>query len=296
MEGHFEHDGHRVWYRVEGDLAAGPAPVIVCHGGPGAAHDYLENVADLMAPHRGVVLYDQLGCGRSEHLPDADPAYWTTDLFERELGALAAHLGVAERYHVLGQSWGGMLGLLHALERPPGLLSLVAADAPASVAEFVQSCNALLDQLDPAIVATIRDGERSGAVDTPEFEAAVLPFYQAHVCRLDPWPDQVQRTFAQLDADPTVYHTMNGPTEFTVVGPLREFDLNGRLGEIEIPVLLLSGRHDEVQPWVVEGMHGRLPRSEWVLFEESSHMPHVEEPERFGAVVQDFLDRVDAGG
>ena len=128
--------------------------------------------------------------------------------------------------------------------------------------------------MDPAVVAAIREGERTGRTDTPEFEAAVMPFYRAHVCRLDPWPEFVQRTFALLDEDPTVYHTMNGPTEFTVVGTIR----------------------DEVRPWVVEGMQRRLPEAEWVLFEDSSHMPHVEEPERFATVVGDFLARVDARG
>jgi L-proline amide hydrolase len=117
----------------------------------------------------------------------------------------------------------------------------------------------------PAIVAVIREGERSGRTDTPEFEAAV-------------------------------YRTVNGPTEFTVVGTIRDFDLNDRLGEVEVPVLLVSGAHDEVRPWVVEGMQRRLPRGEWVLFQDSSHMPHVEEPERFASVVGAFLGRVDARG
>jgi L-proline amide hydrolase len=292
MEGHFERDGHRTWYRVAGELApaADAAPVIVCHGGPGAAHDYLANVPELLGD-RAVVVYDQLGCGRSDHLPDADPSFWTPELFERELAGLAEHLGIAGRYHVLGQSWGGMLGFVHALERPPGLVSLVAADSPASIADFVVGCNELLDAMDPGVVEVIREGERTGAIDTPEFEAAVMEFYRRHVCRVDPWPDFVSASFAQMDADPTVYHTMNGPTEFTVVGSIRDFDVTARLGEIEAPVLLVSGAYDEVRPWVVEKIRARIPRAEWALFEQSSHMPHVEEPERFAAVVEAFLQR-----
>lgn len=298
MEGHLEHDGHRTWYRIEGDLQRddGAAPVVVCHGGPGATHDYVSNIAGMLSPERGVVLYDQLGNGRSDHLPDADPGFWTTELFQRELTTLVEHLGISGRYHVLGQSWGGMLGLLHALERPPGLVSLVAADSPASIAEFVAGCNELLDAMDPDVVAVIREGERTGATGTPEFEAALMPFYKAHVCRLDPWPDFVQRSFDALEADPTVYGTMNGPTEFTVVGTIRDFDLNDRLGDIEVPVLLVSGAHDEVRPWVQEGMRERLRDAEWVLFEDSSHMPHAEEPERFAQVVGAFLARADSRG
>jgi L-proline amide hydrolase len=295
MEGHLESGGHRTWYRVVGDLDASAqrAPVIICHGGPGATHDYVAPIAELSRWGRACVLYDQLGNGRSDHLPDADPSFWTVELFERELAAVAAHLGIDGRYHVLGQSWGGMLALLHALERPPGLLSVVAADSPSSVPAFVAGCNELLDAMDAEISATIRAGERSGETSTPEFQAAAMEFYKRHVCRVDPWPDHVVRSFEAMESDPTVYGTMNGPTEFTVVGTIKDFNITDRLPEIEVPVLLVSGEHDEVRPHVVAAMHERLRDSERVLFEDSSHMPHIEEPERFLTVVEDFLERAE---
>jgi L-proline amide hydrolase len=296
MEGHLERDGHRTWYRVVGDLTPGAAraPVVICHGGPGGTHDYVAPIADRLARSgRACVLYDQLGNGRSDHLPGADPSFWTVELFERELAALVAHLGIDGRYHVLGQSWGGMLALLHALERPAGLVSVVAADSPASIAAFVAGCNELLDGFPAEVVETIRAGERTGETSTPEFQAAVMEFYKRHVCRLDPWPEELLRAFRAIESDPTVYGTMNGPTEFTVVGAIADFDITDRLGEIEGPVLLVSGEHDEVRPSVVASMHERLLDSEWVLFEGCSHTPHLEEPERFEAVVAAFLERVE---
>jgi L-proline amide hydrolase len=296
MEGHLLLDGHRTWYRVVGDLDpnAERAPAILCHGGPGATHDYLEPIAELQRFGRACILYDQMGNGKSDHLPDADPSFWTPVLFERELRALAEHLGIAGRYHVIGQSWGGMLALLHGIERPPGLLSLVVADSPASIADFVAGANELLETLPADVVEAIREGERSGETETPEFQAAVMEFYKRFVCRLDPWPDAVVRSFAAMEGDPTVYSTMNGPTEFTVVGTIRDFDITDRLGEIEVPVLLVSGEHDEVRPRVVASVHEGLRDSEWVLFEDSSHMPHVEEHERFLGVVEAFLERVES--
>lgn len=297
MEGHLERDGHRTWYRVVGDLDPGSsrAPVVICHGGPGATHDYVAPIASqLVGSGRACVLYDQLGNGRSDHLPVADPSFWTVELLERELAALVEHLGIDGRYHVLGQSWGGMLALLHALEHPAGLVSVVAADSPASICAFVAGANELLDDFPPDIVATIRAGELSGETSTPEFQAAVMEFYKRHVCRLDPWPDEVVRSFAAMESDPTVYATMNGPTEFTVVGAIASFDITDRLEEIDVPVLLVSGEHDEVRPSVVAAAHERLRDSEWVLFEDSSHMPHLEEPERFLSVVSAFLERVEA--
>ena len=296
MEGHLEHDGHRTWYRVVGELRSGArAPVIICHGGPGATHDYVAPIAEqLQRSGRACVLYDQLGNGRSDHLPDADPSFWTVERFERELAALAAHLGIDGRYHVVGQSWGGMLALLHALEHPSGLLSVVAADSPSSIPAFVAGCNELLDAMEPDVRDTIRAGERSGETATPEFQAAVMQFYRRHVCRLETWPEDVVRSFDAMEADPTVYGIMNGPTEFTVVGTIRDFDITDRLAEIDVPVLLVSGAHDEVRPAVVAAMDERLRQSEWVLFEDSSHMPHIEEPERFLGVVEEFVARTEA--
>ena len=104
MEGHLQHDGHRTWYRVVGELDSGVpvAPVVICHGGPGATHDYVAPIAEqLHRSGRACVLYDQLGNGRSDHLPDVDPSFWTVERFERELAALVAHLGIAWRYHVV---------------------------------------------------------------------------------------------------------------------------------------------------------------------------------------------------
>ena len=86
---------------------------------------------------------------------------------------------------------------------------------------------------------------------------------------------------------------MNGPTEFTVVGTMASFDITDRLGEIDVPVLLVSGEHDEVRPSVVAAAHERLRESEWVLFEGCSHTPHLEAPDRFMRVVEEFLERVE---
>jgi L-proline amide hydrolase len=296
MDGHLERDGHRTWYRIVGELdpGAGRAPVVICHGGPGATHDYVAPIAELSRFGHACVLYDQLGNGRSDHLPDADPSFWTTQLFKDELGALVSHLGIDGRYHVVGQSWGGMLAMDHALDHPPGLVSVVAADSPADADAFARGAVGLLDTLDPDTKATILRHEEAGTTDDPEYAAAVLEFYKRYVCRLDPWPEELVRSFDAMEADPTVYGTMNGPSEFTVIGPLREFDLTDRLGEFDVPLLLVSGGYDEVRPEVVADVHERVPGSRWELFEESSHTPHLEEPERFLEVVSGFLADAEA--
>ncbi len=293
-EGRLHWGGHETWYRVVGelDLATLQTPVIVCHGGPGAAHDYTEPIADLSRFGRACVLYDQLGCGRSEHLRDAPAEFWTPQLFKDELVALARHLGIADRYAVVGQSWGGMLAMEHALDHPAGLRALVVADSPASIPLWVAEANRLRADLPPDVQATLTRHEAAGTTDDPAYEAAVMVFYERHLCRV-PFPDCVQRTFAQLAEDPTVYHTMNGPSEFYVVGSLKTWDITDRLHEITTPTLLVSGRHDEATPLIVGQIHERIACSEWALFEESSHMPHVEETDAFLERVDAFLRTVD---
>ena len=118
-------------------------------------------------------------------------------------------------------------------------------------------------------------------------------FYARHVCRAEPAPESVQRTFSAIAQNPEVYHTMNGPSEFHVVGTLKTWDIIPRLGEIRVPTLVTSGRHDEATPLIAETVHTGIPGSEWVIFEESSHMAHAEEPERYMQVLDDFLSRVE---
>jgi L-proline amide hydrolase len=86
---------------------------------------------------------------------------------------------------------------------------------------------------------------------------------------------------------------MNGPNEFHVVGSLKEWDITDRLYEIAMPTLLLSGRYDEATPLIVEQIHDRIPGAQWTIFEDSSHMPHVEEPEAFLERVESFLQTFD---
>jgi L-proline amide hydrolase len=291
-EGRLDWEGGWTWYRVVGDLGADrKAPLVLLHGGPGAAHDYLEPIAESLA--RPCILYDQIGCGRSQHLPDAPEDFWNVELFRRELHALLDHLEISDRYHVLGQSWGGMLGMEHALEHPPGLRSLIVADSPASIELWVQEANRLRRQLPPDVQETLTRHEQEGTTDTTEYEQAVMVFYERHLCRVVPFPDGLQRSFAQMNAEPTVYHTMNGPSEFHVIGKLRGWDITARLPEIRVPVLLISGEHDEATPAVVRPIADAIPDVRWQLIEDASHTPHLEQPRRFMALVEEFLDAHD---
>lgn len=291
-EGFVAFRGHRVWYCIVGKSEApGRLPILCLHGGPGGTHDYLEPIEELAQTERRVIFYDQLGCGNSDH--PSDPSLWTVSLFVEELGFVRRALGL-DRVHVFGQSWGGMLGMEYALTHPHGLASMIVADSPASMPQWMAEANRLRAELPSDVQETLLNHEADGSTDHPDYQKAMMVFYRRHVCRLDPWPDCLNRSFEKMEKNPEVYRTMNGPSEFHVLGVIKDWDIVDRLGEIRTPTLVVSGKHDEATPLIAETVHRGIPGSEWVLFENSSHMPHLEETGRFLEVAADFLSRVEA--
>jgi L-proline amide hydrolase len=295
-EGTVAFDGSRTWYRVTGDLNSGAVPLVVVHGGPGCTHDYLLRLSSLARDGRPVIHYDQLGNGRSTHLPAADPSYWTVELFVAELDNLLSALGIADSYHLLGQSWGGMLGAEFAVRRPSGLQRLVIADSPASMALWGEAADSLRAELPTDVEEVLRQHERAETTDTLEYRQAMQVYYDRHVCRVVPNPPEVVASFAAIDDDPTVYHTMNGPSEFYTVGSLKGWSVIDRLPQITVPTLVISGHYDEAAPVAVRPFFEHIPDVRWRIFAESSHMPHVEETERFLSVVRQFLDGAEPEG
>ncbi len=290
-EGSIPFHGCKVWYGIVGKREKpGKLPLLCLHGGPGASHDYLEPLSAMAKTGRRVVFYDQLGGGNSDH--PHNPEMWKVELFVEEVGVVRRALGL-EQVHLFGQSWGGMLAMEYALTEPSGLASLILANSPASMPQWIAETKRLRAELPPSVQQTLLKHENEGTTSDPAYQDAAFVFYRRHLCRLDPWPDCLQRTFRKLNQYPEVYNTMNGPSEFNVTGTIKNWSVADRLGAIRVPTLVLSGRHDEATPEVVETVHRGIHGSEWIVFENSSHMPHLEETERFIHVLSDFLSRVE---
>lgn len=280
-QGYIPVDGHRVWYRRVG---SGGIPLLLLHGGPGAGHDYLEPLEGL-ARDREVIFFDQLGCGCSDQ--PADRSLWRIERFVHEIDTVRTALGL-DRIHLLGQSWGGWLGIEYLLSQPRGIVSATLASTSASIPQFVAEANRLKAQLPPEMVAVMQRCEAAGDWRHPQYEAAVMEFYRRHLCRLDPWPDALLRSVRNLDGN-AVYETMNGPNEFIVIGNLRDWDRIVRLTEIRVPTLITVGRFDEIPPVCADTMRRGIAGSRVVVFEHSGHTAHLEETERYLQVVGDFL-------
>lgn len=86
---------------------------------------------------------------------------------------------------------------------------------------------------------------------------------------------------------------MWGLSEFTVLGNLKEFDCTPQLKEIACPALYTCGRFDEAIPESTEYYSRLRPDAGFHVFENSAHMPYVEEPEEYLRVVEEFLHSVD---
>lgn len=201
------------YYKVFGDLSSGIAPVVALHGGPGGGHEYLLPFAELW-PQYGipVIFYDQIGCAASTHLPElaGDKSFWQEPLFIAELDNLVDHLKLRDGpgFHVLGQSWGGMLGAAFAASRPRGLQRLVLASGVASMELSVQSIRIRRSELPTDTQRILDKCEQEADYESPAYREALTVFQKMFVCRADPVPEEMMVAFKHLSEDKTVYGTM----------------------------------------------------------------------------------------
>ena len=120
--------------------------------------------------------------------------------------------------------------------------------------------------------------EAAGTVTDPEYLAATEEFYGRHVCRVVPMPQDFVDSDAQMEAEPTVYHTMNGPNEFHVLGTLRGWSIIDRLDRIVAPTLVIAGEFDEATPATWQPYVERIAGARSHVFADTSHCTHLEKP------------------
>jgi proline-specific peptidase len=286
-EGWVEHDLGRTWFRVVGDTSAQRAPLLALHGGPGSTHHYfapLERLAD----ERPVVVYDQIGCGSSDRPTDID---WSVDVFRDEVVAVREQLGL-ERVHLLGTSWGGMLALEHVLSGAAGIRSLVLSSTLANVDDWAAEQWRLRAQLPAEVIETLDRHERAGTYDDPEYERAMEVYFDRHFYRGPKPRAELERMAAEKSTD--VYRAMQGPNEWTVTGALKGWDVSDRLGEIDVPTLVIRGHHDMCTDKIAATLVAGIRDVREVVLEGSSHTPVLEETDRYLDVVGSFLKESDS--
>lgn len=290
LEGTIAVPGGNVWFKRVGGGAG--RPLLAIHGGPGLPHNYIRSL-ERLADEREVIFWDQLGCGNSER--PSNPALWTMPRSVAEMDAVVKELGL-NRFHIFGNSWGGMLAQQYVLDTPAEVSSLTISNSIASIPQFSKMVARLKSELEPATQSAIDRHEAAGTTYSAEYQAAIRTWNETYLCRVRPWPAELEDAFRRMG--PEIFETMFGPSDFHIVGTISSWDVFDRLSEIVLPTLVVAGRFDECAPEHMWEMHQRIEGSRFELFESSAHMPFIEEPQRFDGVLRDFLrshDDVDAG-
>jgi proline iminopeptidase len=292
-EGFIDVEGGRVWYRSFG--TGGATPLLMLHGGPGISHDYLDPLA-VLADERRVVFYDQLGAGKSDR--PQDPAPYTVERYVREIGAVRAALSLDEVY-LYGQSWGTSLAVEYALTGnagapAQGVRGMALSSPCLSVKRWAEDAGKLIAAMPETERLALEHGRATNTIDTPEYRAASAAFDRKHLSRLDAPTEPMLRMFA--GANMAVYKAVWGPTDFEATGAMRGFERAVDLHRLPMPVLYMCGRYDGATPETTAWYASLTPKSETVVFQDSSHVPHLEEPGEHERVLRDFLSRCDSDG
>jgi proline iminopeptidase len=285
LEGMIAVPGGNVWYKRVGGGAG--LLLLVIHGGPGLPHNYVSSL-ERLADEREVIFWDQLGCGNSEC--PSDTRLWTMERSVAEMDAVVNALGL-KRFHIFGNSWGGMLAQQYVLDVTSGAVSLTISNSIASIPEFSKMVARLKSELDPATQSAIDRHEAAGTTYSAEYQVAIRTWNETYLCRVRPWPKELEEAFRNMGTE--IFETMFGPSDFHIVGTIRSWGVFDRLAEISLPTLVVAGRFDECVPEHMWEMHRRIPNSRFELFESSAHMPFIEEPTRFDQVMRDFLRLAD---
>ncbi|WP_409298580.1 proline iminopeptidase-family hydrolase [Peribacillus sp. SCS-26] len=285
-EGFLDVTGGRVWYRRFGS-GKNAAPLLVLHGGPGSSHLPLEAL-DELAEERDIIYYDQLGGGYSERPEDTD--LWHIDRFVEELDLVRKGLSL-DVVHILGHSWGTTLLAAYLLTKPEGVKSAIFSSPCLSAAMWADDQKRLLLDMPQDIQEIINRCEAEGTTDSQEYKDASKQYYKKHLCRIDPLPEVSVKGMKLGNSE--IYNLMWGPSEFCVTGNLKDFDATPRLGELSLPALYLCGKYDEATPESTGFFSTLTPRSEFHVFEKSSHTPYLEQTGEYMNIVGSFLRRTE---
>ena len=269
--------------------------VLLLHGGPGATHEYFESFEGFL-PAEGIefIYYDQLGSGNSDR--PADPDLWTIERFVDEVEQVRLALGLdRDGFFLLGNSWGAMLAVEYALLHGEHLKGLVISNMMMSMPAYVRYVeDVLARQMEPGVVAEIKDLEARGLHESPRYMELLGPnFYARHICRLPEWPEPVVRCFARLNKD--VYMLMQGPSEFGSSGRISGWDRTADLARIETPTLVIGATHDTMDPEHMRWVAGQVANGSFLLCPDGSHLSFWDDQEVYFQGLIRWLKAVDAG-
>ena len=285
----------KVWTKRVGNNPT--IKVLLLHGGPGATHEYFE-CFDSYFPQAEIeyYYYDQLESAYSDQ--PSDSSLWNIDRFVDEVEQVRVALGLNnDNFYLLGHSWGGILGIEYALKHQSKMKGLIVSNMVSSIPSYMKYAEEVLGpQLDPEVLSEIRALEAANDFANPRYAELVFNhYYPEHVLRmpLEQWPDPVNRAFANINTD--MYVTMQGPSEFGVVGDakLKYWDRSEDLSNITIPTLTIGGAFDTMDPEHMKWMAEQFPSGQYLHCPNGSHMSMYDDQKTYVEGVIAFLNAVD---
>jgi proline iminopeptidase len=269
--------------------------LLLLHGGPGATHEYFEALERFLG-REGIefIYYDQLGSAYSDQ--PKDDSLWTTERFVDEVEQVRRALGLTkDDFYLLGHSWGGILATEYALAHGDQLKGLVISNMMMSIPDYNRYASDVLAKgMDPAVVREIKELEKKGQYESPRYMELLLPhFYAKHICRLEEWPDAVNRALNKLNKQ--VYVLMQGPSEFGAAGRLEKWDRKADLGKITVPTLVVGAAHDTMDPEHMRWVATQVRHGSFLLCPQGSHMAMWDDQVTYASGVVRFLKEIDAG-
>jgi proline iminopeptidase len=277
-------NGVDIHYRTIGD---GPVLFLVSPGW-GVASGYLQRAFSSLAKHLRLVFIDTRGSGLSGR--PADPMSMGSVDMANDLEALRVHLGLSE-ISILGHSNSGAIALAFAARYPDRVSKLVLIDsqvlglnADADTQRILQS-RATDPRFKEAtrIVSTFFSGQMNPATSDDSLEAfiaQVLPLFLHS-------PEKSLPLAEEQLSGPISSYAFASQFAADAAFPI---DQTKTLGAIRAKVLIMVGRHDYICPVALsERLHEGIPESQLEIFEESGHLPWLEEPNAFFGELERFL-------
>jgi proline iminopeptidase len=277
-------------HRLQGYRSGeGGVPLLLVHGGPGVPCSYLYGAHKHYADEGfDVVSWDQLGCGRSDR-PD-DPSLWAVERFVEEVEAVREQLGW-DTFLLLGNSWGGILGVEYCLAHLDRVRAFVFGNSAASMPRLIRGFDRCKQALgsDTARMMALREAE--GTTEHPEYLAARTLLMYRHMCRMDEWPEPVLEAMRPEGIGAGPFAAMFGPHFFNCSGNLRDWDRMADLPRLTAPTLVTTSEWDYLLPEYARLAWEHLPNAEMVIFRNSGHMPFWDAADRYHPAVLGFLKK-----
>ncbi len=281
-----------VWTKKFGDNPR--IKVLLLHGGPAMGCEYMECFESFLPPMGWEMYeYDQLGSYRSDK-PDNDDL-WTTERFVEEVEQLRKALGMdKDNFYIIGNSWGGILGMEYALKYQDNLKGLIVSNMQGSIPEYEKYNKVLRSQMRQTLLDSLTFYESKEDYKNPAYMDLVFKeYYTKHICRLPEWPEPLNRCFTHLNEH--IYVLMQGPSEFKVGGRLLTWDIMDKLKTIRVPTLMIGAKHDTMDPAAMESMSKMVQKGRYLYCPEGSHLSMWDDQKNYYPGIIQFIKDVDGG-